>query len=131
MVAACSRWPGIQRARRVAAFADARSESPLESIGRAAFDEHGLPRPDLQVWVGGDDLIIGRADFLWRGYRTIGEADGAIKYADPRRAVAQLRRDARLREAGFEVVHFTWNEILNAPGQVISSIRTAFRRGGG
>lgn len=125
----CARWPGIQKARRVAAFADARSESVLESISRVAFDDHGLPPPDLQAWVGSADEIIGRADFLWRDFRTVGEADGAIKYADPARAIAQLDRDARLRAAGFEVVHFTWRQITRTPDQVIASIQVAFRRG--
>jgi hypothetical protein len=125
----CAGWPGIRNARRVAAFADARSESVLESISRVAFREHGLPPPDLQAWIGADDEIIGRADFLWRAYRTIGEADGAVKYADPVRAMTQLDRDARLRAAGFEVVHFTWPQITRTPDQVVASIRAAFRRG--
>ena len=56
-------------------------------------------------------------DFLWRHYRTIGEADGAVKYQNPARARAQLGRDARLRAAGYEVVHFTWPEITRAPGR--------------
>jgi very-short-patch-repair endonuclease len=73
--------------------------------------------------------MIGRADFLWRACRTIAEADGALKYADPSRAMAQLTRDAQLREAGFEVVHFTWPEITRSPAQVAASIRAAFRRG--
>jgi len=128
VIAACPRWPGLQAARRVVAFCDARSESVLESVSRAAFRDQGLPPPELQVWVGGETEMIGRADFLWRAYRTIAEADGAIKYADPSRAKAQLERDARLREAGFEVVHFTWQEITQAPGQVAGSIRAAFRR---
>jgi hypothetical protein len=125
----CARWPGIHNARRVAAFADARSESVLESISRAAFDDQGLPPPELQAWVGTADEVIGRADFLWRAYRTVGEADGAVKYADPARAMAQLDRDARLRAAGFEVVHFTWQQITRAPDQVVASIKVAFRRG--
>ena len=125
----CAGWPGIQNARRVAAFADARAESVLESISRVAFHDHGLPPPELQAWVGGTDEVIGRADFLWGDFRTVGEADGAIKYADPARAMAQLDRDARLREAGFEVVHFTWQQITRAPGQVVASIKVAFRRG--
>jgi hypothetical protein len=127
-ITACAGWPGIQNARRVAAFADARSESVLESISRVAFHELGLPPPAPQAWVGSEDEIIGRADFLWRAFRTVGEADGAVKYADPARAMAQLERDARLRAAGFEVVHFTWQNITRAPGQVVASIRTAFRR---
>ena len=124
----CGRWPGLQRARQVVAFSDARSESVLESISRVAFHEQGLPPPILQAWVGDAEEMIGRADFLWRDHRTIGEADGAIKYADPSRARAQLRRDARLRQAGFKVVHFTWDEIIHEPGQVAASIRAAFHR---
>jgi very-short-patch-repair endonuclease len=72
--------------------------------------------------------VIGRADFFWPQHRTIGEADGAVKYSSPGRAVSQLRRDALLREAGFEVVHFTWDEITRAPGQVVAALRRAFER---
>jgi hypothetical protein len=125
----CARWPGIQAAKRAVAFADARAESVLESLARVVFHEHGLPPPDLQAWVGDDRDVVGRADFLWRAFRTVGEADGAVKYADPARAMAQLERDARLRAAGFEVVHFTWQQITRSPDHVIASVRTAFRRG--
>lgn len=131
VLARCVRWPGIQRARQVVAFADPLAESVLESISRVAFHEHGLPPPELQVWVGDEDEIAGRVDFLWRQHRTIAEADGAIKYTGPAKALAQLNRDTRLREAGFEVVHFTWPEITRVPGQVADAIRAAFRRGGG
>jgi Protein of unknown function (DUF559) len=129
VLACCARWPGIQRARRAVGLADPRSESVLESLGRAAFHLAGLPPPDLQVWVGDDGEIIGRADFLWPRYRTIAEADGAAKYAKPLEARAQLARDARLRAAGYEVVHFTWPEITRVPGQVVAEITAAFRRG--
>jgi hypothetical protein len=127
----CERWPGVRRARRVLEFSDGRAESALESIGRVAFHEHGLPPPELQVWVGAGDLgMIGRADYLWPRHRTIAEADGAVKYAEPARAISQLSRDARLRDAGFEVVHFTWQEITMAPRQVVDRIRAAFARNG-
>jgi hypothetical protein len=131
VVADCARWPGIRRAGLVVEFADGRSESALESISRVAFRDHGIPAPELQMPVGGDNGVVGRADFLWRRYATIGEADGAMKYADTGRAISQLRRDAALRAAGFQVVHFTWAEITRTPGQVARSIREAFRRGGG
>jgi predicted transcriptional regulator of viral defense system len=130
VLARCARWPGIQLARRVVAFADPLAESVLESISRAAFHEHGLPPPELQVWVGDEDGVAGRVDFLWRQYRTVAEADGAIKYTRPAQAMAQLNRDARLRAAGFEVVHFTWPEITRVPGQVVAAVHAAFRRGG-
>jgi hypothetical protein len=125
----CPRWPGLQRAREVTVFSDARSESVLESLSRTVFHQAGLPPPDLQVWVGDDGEIIGRVDFLWRRYNTIGEADGAAKYQTPARARTQLERDARLRTAGYEVVHFTWPQITRAPAQVVDEIQVAFRRG--
>jgi len=128
VLADCRHWRGIQRARQVVAFADARSESALESVSRVAFRDQGLPPPDLQVWVGSDDLVIGRADFLWIQHRTIAEADGAAKYANKGRAQAQLRRDAELRDAGFEVVHFGWDEIVRTPAHVAASVRAAFQR---
>lgn len=129
VLAACSGWPGIERARQVVDFSDGRSESVLESLARVVFREQGLPAPDLQVWVGAGGAVAGRADFLWRQYGTVGEADGALKYGDPASAQARFWRDARLREAGFEVVHFGWDEVVRVPQQVAASIRAAFRRG--
>ena len=129
VIADCPRWRGLQRARDVIAFSDARSESVLESLSRAVFHQFRLPPPDLQVWVGDDGDVIGRVDFLWRRYNTVGEADGALKYQTPSRARAQLERDARLRAAGYEVVHFTWPQITRVPGQVVDAIRLAFTRG--
>ena len=128
MSVACARWPGVRRAERVSAFSDPRSESVLESIARVAFAEQGLPAPDLQAWVGDEDGVIGRADFFWPQHRTIGEAEGALKYDNRWRAVSQLERDVRLREAGFEVVHFSWQQIVRAPWQVVASIQAAFDR---
>jgi hypothetical protein len=124
----CSRWPGIQNARRVVGFSDPLAESPFESIARVAFSDGGLPAPMLQVWIMGNVGAIGRVDFLWDEYRTIAEADGAIKYADPDRARQQLRRDAELRRAGYEVVHFTWRDLATTPDQVVQWIKVAFGR---
>jgi very-short-patch-repair endonuclease len=127
----CARWPGASRAAAVIEFADRRAESALESIARVVFRDQGLPVPELQAWLGGDEPV-GRVDFYWRKFRTIAEVDGAMKYAIEGqaswRARAQLRRDAYLREAGFEVVHFDWNDITTEPERVAAAIRTAFER---
>jgi len=127
VLAQLPRMRGCRVAAAVVEFADGLAESPLESIARAVFRDCGLPRPALQVRIGRDEFI-GRVDFFWERYRTIAEVDGAMKYADPYRARAQLRRDKRLREAGYEVVHFDWREITTEPDAVAASIRTAFRR---
>jgi predicted transcriptional regulator of viral defense system len=128
VLAVCSRWRGASGAADVIAFADGRSESPLESIARVVFRDCGLPPPTLQALVGAVDDVA-RVDFFWDRYRTIVEVDGALKYADPLRARAQLERDAWLRSLGYEVVHFTWDDIMTRPAFVATSIREAFRRG--
>ncbi len=122
---------GVVQARRVVEFASGLSESVLESIARVVFDDQGLPAPQLQIWIpAATGEAIGRVDFYWEKYKTIVEVDGALKYEnDPGRARAQLRRDKRLREAGYEVVHFTWYEITAKPAEVAVSIRAAFRAG--
>jgi len=124
----CSRWPGAAGAAEVIAFADQRSESALESIARVVFRDQGLPPPRLQALVGHEDDVA-RVDFLWDEYRTVVEVDGALKYTDPLRARAQLERDSWLRSLGYEVVHFTWEEITTMPELVALKIRAAFRRG--
>jgi hypothetical protein len=128
-LASCAGWPGIGRARKVVDFASGLSESVFESCARVVFHERGLPPPELQVTLSGiDGGVIARADFLWSQHRVVAEADGLLKYTDGRAAIRELKRDRLLREAGFEVVHFTWEELFGQPERVIARIRAAFAR---
>ncbi len=122
---ACAGWPGIRQARRAVDFSDPRAESVLESCARVIFAEHGLDPPELQFTVTGPDFRY-CADFYWPRYRLIAEADGEMKYSDPKRALRQLNRDQRLRDLGYKVVHFTWRELFRDPVAVIQRILRAF-----
>ncbi len=129
----CRQWPGAKTAATVVEFADGLAESALESIARVLFRDLGFPPPELQAWIGDGNEEF-RVDFRWRKYRTVAEVDGAVKYteltADPaQRAIGQLRRDQFLRELGYEVVHFTWQDITRDPERVAAAVRLAFRRG--
>jgi very-short-patch-repair endonuclease len=123
----CAGWPGSVLAERVVRFADERSESVLESCARVVFDEHGLEPPDLQVWIPGTGY---RADFCWMDCQVIAEADGLAKYEeDPKKKIAeQIKRDRELRRLGWEVIHFTWEELFRNPRKVIRDILEARRR---
>lgn len=111
------RWPGVCQARRVANFLDSRSESVGESVSRVRIAEEGLPSPIPQREIFDlDGVLIGRVDFVWERYRTIGEFDGKIKYGDllkPGQTAAdvlfaeKLREDA-LRDAGWRIVRWIW-----------------------
>src|SRR5580692_6450871 len=122
---ACAGWPGIRNARRAVDFADPRAESVLESCARVIFAENGLDRPEPQFTITGPDFRYS-VDFYWPRYRVIAEADGEVKYSDPRRAIRQLERDQRLRDHGYKVIHFTWRELFQNPHAVIERIRKAF-----
>lgn len=129
VLASCQRWPGIGLARQVVDFSDGLAESALESCARVVLHKQGLPPPELQVrMVGRAGHFIARVDFCWRRYWTIAEADGLLKYNGREDAIAELKRDRLLREAGYEVVHFTWGELFSDPVGVAARIRTAFDR---
>jgi very-short-patch-repair endonuclease len=101
----------------------------LESCARVLFRDHGLPPPELQVHITGRDrTMIARVDFFWRRYGVVAETDGLLKYDSGERAIAERRRDRLLLEAGFEVVHVTWQELFSDAARVARRIQEAFRR---
>ena len=110
-------------------FADGLAESVLESCARVFFHEQALPAPALQRnIIGPAGYFVARADFCWTKYWTIAEADGLLKYNDRADAIAELKRDRLLREAGYDVAHFTWHELFSDPARVADRIRRAFDR---
>lgn len=110
-VRACADWPGGRRAAQVAAFADGRADTALESITRFAYDVEGLPPPETQVEIRDPyGRIVGIVDFLWRAQRTVGEADGMLKYDQPQALRFEKLREEHLRACGLEVVRNTWDD---------------------
>jgi hypothetical protein len=126
----CRRWPGIERARRVADFADWVPESVLESCARVVFREHGLPDPQLQVpLLGRNGKFAARVDFCWPEFGTVVEADGMAKYTTHDDLKHQYHRDTLLQDAGWEVLHFSWKELFSDSAGLVARINAAFVRG--
>lgn len=128
---------GIGAARRMSDFSDGRSESVGESTSRVVLHFAGIPKPDLQFDVfdksGG---LVGRTDFCWPEHRTLGEFDGRIKYGrllKPGQSAsdvvyAEKLREDRLRDLGWQVVRWRWDE-LGRPEVVVRRLERAFVRG--
>ena len=123
LLAATAAGRGCRRAEQVLLFADGRSESPGESLSRVRMHQADIVAPVLQHPIrdaGG--VLLGRSDFYWDHVRTIGEFDGALKYgelapteADLARVVlSEKRREQRIRDAGYNVVRWTWAELWDA-----------------
>jgi hypothetical protein len=128
---------GIGAARRMAALADARSESVGESASRVVLLLNGIPAPQLQYEVfdpGGE--LVARADFCWEDQRTLGEFDGKIKYGRLLRpgqsasdvVYAEKLREDRLRDLGWQVVRWSWDDLYR-PRVLVERLERAFSRG--
>ncbi len=142
-----TRKQGASRARRCAAYADARSESGGESVARARMIELGFAVPDLQVKLPN---VVNRkrsfyVDYYWTlpdGKHIVGEMDGLEKYtmftgshaaamkqqSARQRALAALvrerQRESRLTAVCDGVVRFTYADIMD--DERFSSILDAY-----
>lgn len=131
-------WSGISQARRTAGFLDGRAESVGESFSRVLIvTKLLLPAPELQYEVFDDGgHLIGRCDFAWPRHRTLGEFDGMVKYGRLRRpgetvqeaVIREKRREDALRDHGWQVVRWTWDELWS-PQLIADRIARAFARG--
>jgi hypothetical protein len=104
------------------------AQTPLETLSRLRLMRCGIEEPQLQVAlrIGGDELAV--VDMLWPTRRVVGEADGRVKYIDRETLVAEKVREDRIRDLGFRVVRWTWDEIMSAPRDVARRIEAASRR---
>lgn len=131
-------WSGISQARRTAAFLEAGAESVGESFSRVVvITKLLLPAPTLQYEVFDEHgLLVGRCDFAWPEQRTLGEFDGMVKYGRLRRpgetvqdaVVREKRREDALRDLGWQVVRWVWDELWT-PQLIADRLERAFARG--
>jgi hypothetical protein len=108
-------WPGTRVVRTALDILEPASESPFESWSRGWMVGVGLPRPVVNAEVFGSSGRQYFGDFVWRGRRLIGEADGVGKYGVGELAVreslrAERQRQADLEAAGWRFVRWTTGE---------------------
>ena len=79
---------------------------------------HGLPRPEVNVRIGGLEV-----DFLWRDRRLIVETDG-YRYHRGRAAFEDDRaRDLRLTTLGYEVIRLSYRQVTSDDASVATVLR--------
>ena len=121
-------WPGVRHAIIAVRHADPGAETALESVVRSRFVELHLPMPRLQVKVYGAHGFIGRVDFDWSAYNTVGEADGRIKYLEDELWLEKLRQEA-LEDTGREVLRWTWRAAHVPDEQFAARVWRKLQRG--
>ena len=106
--ASAQRRPVRRRRFRVAA----------ESLSRVQMQRAGVPTPVTQFPVFLNGRLVATADFGWEDAGLVGECDGKVKYGEllrpgekPEDAVMrEKRREDRIREAGYWIVRWGWQE---------------------
>jgi len=119
-----SRGRGRSNAVDVAAAADARSESFLESMLRSLMVTAGIGGFEPQVHVitpGGQ----ARVDLGNRAVKVAVEAEGYEFHGTPAKFAEDCRRYDDLVSAGWLVLRFTYQQVLGDPAWVIATIRSA------
>ncbi|MCA0296866.1 MAG: hypothetical protein LCH96_16455 [Actinobacteria bacterium] len=130
---AARRRHGVATARAAFLFADPRAESVGESISRVRLARVGLPVPNLQLNIYDQfGRWLARTDFGWEDLGVLGEFDGRVKYlGDPAEVakvvMAEKLREARLRELGWVVVRWSWDDLAD-PVTLRRRIEAAFRQ---
>ena len=111
--------PGVQHleevARAVSPLPD--TDSWLEALFVRLIARAGLELPDTQVI-----LDVGsrryRVDALWSERHLVVELNGHATHATRRRLSEDAERSARLQAAGFEVLTFTFDQVVDQPAYV-------------
>lgn len=112
-------------AREVLRVADARADSPMESVVRWLLHAAGLPRPVLQYRVRDDSgRQIGFGDLAWPAKKVLVEFDGDV-HRERGVFVRDLRRQNRLVLAGWTVLRFSSADVLGRPQEVVDAVRLA------
>lgn len=117
-----ARGPGSGAVRRVAALADGRAESAIESCLRLLARTVG--RVDCQVWISG----VGRVDMLIDGWLVL-EADGFEFHSDRRSYREDRRRQNALAAAGYTLLRFSYEDIVHDEERVLETVRAVLARG--
>ena len=101
-------------------------ESPVESLTAGHLYLSGLPIPIFQAPIRSPMGTL-YPDCYWPEKRLIGEADGALKYADQAAIVKEKLREQWFRDEAFGVVRWLGREIFVQPKRVMARIEAALR----
>ncbi|MDY6869186.1 MAG: hypothetical protein SV966_00920 [Actinomycetota bacterium] len=119
---------GIVNVRALVAYADGRSESPMESEARLVFIDGGLPRPELQFEIVDRCGQLWRVDFAWQGAKVVAEYDSMEWHAN----AVSLRHDrmktARLQECGWTVIPLVVDDVRRYPLDLVARIAEHLER---
>lgn len=98
-------------------------DSWLEQEALRIITRAELPTPRCQVRLRKVGGRIARVDLFWQPERLVVELDGHATHATRRQRQADAERAARLSLAGWRMVRFTYEDVVERPDHVVEMIR--------
>lgn len=128
-VAALPRAPGSRAVRAAAGATDPRAGSVLESLARVLLCGSGLPAPLTQYEIRDrTGCFVARVDFCWPAARLIVEVDGFAYHSDRDAYRRDRDRLNALGHLGWQVLRFTWEDVVHRPEHVVGLVRSMLER---
>jgi hypothetical protein len=100
-----------------------RTRSELEELFLALCDDHGLPRPEVNVGIEGYEC-----DFVWRDADLTVETDGGAAHGTTRARRRDPERDARLIHAGWRVWRLPYLQVVREPEPVAAQLAALLKQ---
>lgn len=120
---------GVRRAREAIGLSRVGAESRMETLLRLILAKHGLSDLfELQVEVHDRRGFIGRFDLVCRELKLILEYDGEQHRTERQQYIKDLLRLERVRDAGWRVLRFHYEQVLWEPDLIVQKVRAAMRR---
>jgi len=118
--------PGVRALRTVLGtegLGEGVPRSELERRFLALCRKAALPSPSVNtgITVDGEECQF---DFVWHAERLVVEVDGWATHSTRRAFREDRRRDRLLRLAGWEVVRFTWDDVVHDAARVEREMRS-------
>ena len=121
---------GRSRVARALRLMDPQSGSVLETLCRVLLQQAGLAPDETQLVVrDASGHWIGRVDFAWPTRRLVVETDGFAFHADRASYRDDRRRSNALLLAGWRVLRFSWEDVVDRPDEVVATVRAALAGG--
>ncbi|MFI7585912.1 hypothetical protein ACIB24_02410 [Spongisporangium articulatum] len=121
---------GVGSARVVLALADARAESPPESVLRCRFVLAGLPAPQPQYEIYDGTRFVARPDMSWLKWRLAAEYDGIYHDEVEGMPAKDRSRDVDAHGVGWELLHYDRFSLRDVARLIDRTHRVMLRRAG-